>query len=184
MEDRLNRRALLRGGGMAAAAAAATVGTSVVTAGPAAADPLVPIYLPYGPERVYDSREDDGRIGRNQTRNVLAGFSFPEEFAFCFNVTLTGTVNSAGFLAVFPGDETWNGTSSINWDRQGQTIANNAFTWLSFEDGSVNVHCGTSTGGSTHFILDLIAIASIYDAGAVSATSLKAAKARARTARA
>ena len=60
---------------------AAAVGTSVVTAGPAAAAPLVPIYLPYGPERVYDSREEVGRIVRYETRNLLDGFAFPEDAA-------------------------------------------------------------------------------------------------------
>ena len=183
MEERLNRRALLKGGGVAVAAAAAAVGTSVVTAGPAAAEPLVPIYLPFGPERVYDSREEGGRIVRNETRNLLDGFAFPEEAAYCFNVTLTGTQGSRGFLSVFPGDESWGGSSSINWDRTNQTIANNAYTWLALDDGTVNVHCGTVVGGSTHFILDLVAILSIQDF-AVEPAALKAAQAaRARRAR-
>ena len=52
-----------------------------------------------------------------------------------------------------------------NWDRQGQTIGNNAYTFLSAEDGTINVRCGTSTGGGTHFILDLIAILFLADLG-------------------
>ena len=136
-----------------------------------------------GPERVYDSREEGGRIVRNETRNLLDGFAFPEEAAYCFNVTLTGTQGSRGFLSVFPGDESWGGSSSINWDRTNQTIANNAYTWLALDDGTVNVHCGTVVGGSTHFILDLVAILSIQDF-AVEPANLKAARAaRARPAR-
>ena len=49
--------------------------------------------------------------------------------------------------------------------RQGQTIGNNAYTFLSAEDGTINVRCGTSTGGGTHFILDLIAILFLADLG-------------------
>ena len=55
---------------------------------------------------------------------------------------------SWGFLSVFPGDESWGGSSSINWDRTNQTIANNAYTWLGLDDGTVNVHCGTVGGAA------------------------------------
>ena len=174
MGDQMDRRALLRGGSVAAVAVAAAAGTSVMTAGPAAAAPFVPVYLPLGPIRVYDSREVGGRISRNQTRNVLAGMATPETIAFCFNVTLTGTVTSSGYLAIFPGDEAWGGTSSINWDKPGQTIANNAFTWVSLDDGSINVLCGAAAGGSTHFILDLVAFSFVTDLGLVGAAELKA----------
>lgn len=173
MEERLDRRALLRGGSVAVAAAAATVGTSVMTAGPASAAPLAPIYIPVGPIRVYDSRTGGGRISRNQTRNVLAGFADPEDLAFCLNVTITQTVGASGFLSIFPGDETWGGASSINWDRPGQTVANNAYTWVGVDDGSINVRCGASTGGSTHFILDLIAVTFIADLGLLGPTQLR-----------
>ena len=64
MEESLNRRALLRGGSVAVVAVAATVGSSVVTAGPAGAAPLGPVYLPFGPMRLYDSREGGGRSDR------------------------------------------------------------------------------------------------------------------------
>lgn len=174
MGDQMDRRALLRGGSVAAAAVAAAAGTSVMTAGPAAAAPLVPVYLPLGPIRVYDSREVGGRISRNQTRNVHTGLADPEVLGLCFNVTITGTVTSSGYLAIFPGDGAWSGTSSINWDKPGQTIANNAFTWVSFVDGSINVLCGAAAGGSTHFILDLVASSFITDLGLVGAAELKA----------
>ena len=174
MGDQMDRRALLRGGSVAAVAVAAAAGTSVMTAGPAAADPLVPVYLPIGPVRLYDSREEGAPISRNQTRNVLAGMATPETIAFCFNVTLTGTVTSSGYLAIFPGDEAWSGTSSINWDKPGQTIANNALTLVSSVDGSINVRCGAAAGGSTHFILDLVAFSFVTDLGLVGAAELKA----------
>jgi hypothetical protein len=184
MGAELNRRALLRSGGLAAAATAAAVGTSVVTASPAAADPLIPIYIPIGPERLYDSRDEGGRIGPSQTRNLLDGVAFPEDLAYCFNVTLTSTLGTSGYLSVFPGDESWNGTSSINWDKQGQTIANNAYTWLAVEDGTINVRCGTSAGGGTHFILDLVAILMIADFGPEPLNLKTAGSARADRARA
>ena len=175
MGDQMDRRALLRGGSIAAAAAAAAAGTSVMTAGPAAADPLVPVYLPIGPVRLYDSREEGAPISRNQTRNLFAD-SAPSALlqGVCFNVTITGTVTSSGFLAIFPGDEAWGGTSSINWDKPGQTIANNALTLVSSVDGSINVRCGAAAGGSTHFILDLVAYLVLIDFGAVGAAGLKA----------
>ena len=71
-------------------------------------------------------------------------------------------------------------TSSINWDRQGQTIANNAFTWLSLVDGSINVRCGATTGGSTHFILDVTAILVLVDLAEFSLTGMKTARVASR----
>src|SRR5688572_30665724 len=176
MESELGRRSVLMGGGAAIAGTAAAVGASVLGATPAAADPIVPIYIPFGPERVYDSRDTSDRIVRNETRNLFAGVIDPEFFwALNFNVTITGTAGSFGFLSVFPGDEDWPGSSTINWFAPGQTIANTAFVWTALTDGSINVRCGGNTGTSTHFILDVTAASIPVDVGGAVPTALRAA---------
>jgi hypothetical protein len=171
VDSDLNRRSLLWGGGAAVAAAAAAVGTSVITAGPAAADPIVPLYIPVDPERLYDSREVGGPILSGQTRTLFAGGPPDPLFAACFNVTVVSTTGSSGFLSLFPGDIAWPGTSSINWFGPGQVLANNALTTLSTADGSIKVRCGATGGGGTHFILDLMALAVIADL-AITATAI------------
>ena len=64
---------------------------------------------------------------------------------------------AAGFLAVFPGDITWPGTSSVNWFGPNQNLSNNAFVFVP-DDGVITVRCG---GLRTHFVIDLIG-ASIF----------------------
>ena len=161
-EDSTARRKFLLKSG-ATAAAAATAATTIA-AQPAGAAPLSPIYLPVGPFRTYDSRKSDGKISAGQTR-TLTGGNQPGDLAHVFNLTVTKTTGS-GYLAVFPADETWGGTSSINWTGPNQTRANNAITGIR-SDGGINIYCGG--GGSAEFILDLMAVVTIVDLGALGA---------------
>jgi hypothetical protein len=175
MESELGRRSVLMGGGAAIVGTAAAVGASMISATPAAAEPIVPIYYPIGPERVYDSRTIGDNIIRNETRTLFAGEIDPSFYwALNFNLTIVGTVGSSGWLSLFPGDIAWPGSSTINWTGTGQTLANNAFAWTAVSDGSIKVRCGGNTGASTHFILDVTAALIPEDVGATAATAFRA----------
>ncbi|MFZ4668012.1 MAG: hypothetical protein ACOYML_01845 [Microthrixaceae bacterium] len=145
---------MLRRVGGATAALFAGGAASTLSTGTAAAQTASSVYLPVGPIRVYDSRDPFtfGRIFQGEVRTLGTGAG-ADEFAQCFNLTVTATAGS-GYLAVFPGDETYQGTSSINWSGPNQTIANNAYTKIGLSDGSINVYCGS---GNTHFVIDLVA---------------------------
>lgn len=167
----LDRRKLLTSGG---AAAAAAVGATALSASPAAAATFSPLYLPVGPIRVYDSREGLGRIYRNQERSLTPAAPDPDVIAECYNLTVTETAGAGGYIAVFPDDELWDGTSSINWFGPNQTLANNALTRLSQVNGGVAVRCGGTSGASTQFVLDLIAEIRLVDLDALNSSALLA----------
>jgi hypothetical protein len=169
-----SRRHLLTKAGAAAVAAA---GGTALLADPASGADLQVVYLPFGPERVYDSRLAGGRLSANQER-TLGGAAFPDEFAHMYNLTITDTRGAGGFLSLFPGDISWPGSSSINWFGPGQTLANNAYSWLSDDDQqSVRVRAGGPTGSSTHFVLDLAAILVVIDLGFSAAEARRGARA-------
>lgn len=173
------RRELLAGGGLATAAMLA--GGALVGASPAAAEDLSFAYVPVGPFRVYDTRDGDGRIFRNE-QWTLSGAAEPGELGHMYNLTVTETAGAAGYLSIFPGDIAWPGSSSINWFGPGQTLANNAYTLLGDPDGSINVLCGGPSGASTHFVLDLCAVLVLVDLDSV-ATTLRTASASQRSLR-
>jgi len=178
MGSDLGRRSVILGGGAAVAGAAAAVGASAIGPTPAGAAPFAPLYVAVGPVRVYDTRDGDGRIFKDQTRNLFAGELDPNfYFALGFNVTITGTASSSGFLSLYPGDFDWPGSSSLNWFGVGQTLANNALTNLAVSDGSINVRCGALSGGSTHFILDVIAAVIFVDLADFDLVSLQSSSA-------
>jgi hypothetical protein len=142
--------------GAAAGAAMLLGGESAAAATPY----LAPCYVPVDPVRVYDSRfSGQGILGSGVIRRLVGG-TLPQDIAQCFNLTVTQT-QGAGYLAVFAGDKTWGGTSSINWTGPNQTLANNALSPVAIADGAINVLCGQ--GGSTHFILDLVATITLLD---------------------
>ncbi len=154
---RPRRRDLILGGSALAAATAASIGV----ASPAGAvTPTVPVYMPFGPERIYDSRDGDGPLHSNEGR-ILGpeGGVDPSELAHTYNLTVTGT-QGTGFLAVFAADIQWPGNSSINWFGPNQIIANNVFT--AFDNtGAIVVLLGG--GGATDFVLDLVAMSVVTD---------------------
>ncbi len=142
---------------MTAAAGAAAVGL----AQPASATTTpVPVYTPITPIRVYDTRDGDGPLTSGFYTTLTPNSPPPAtELAYLYNLTVTGTV-STGYLAVFSSDVGWPGNSSINWFGTGQLLANNVFTGFA-TDGSINVLCGG--GGSTDFVLDLVAMSVVTD---------------------
>ena len=70
------------------------------------------------------------------------------------NITVTSTVGPFGYLTVVPGGASVAGPSTINWDREGATIAN------SFQVGvdasrQITVGCDGVAGVATEFIVDV-----------------------------
>jgi hypothetical protein len=168
----LHRRRFITRGGTVAAAVAGAVAATAIGASPAGAQSVsAPVFLPVGPFRVYDSRRDPrGRIRDGQTRRLVGGVE-PGDFAQLFNLTITGTTSS-GYLALFPGDAPYNGTSSVNWFGSNQTLCNNAYSGFDLADGGINIRCG---GGTTHFVLDLVGVLTVIDLSAVGAARVGAA---------
>jgi hypothetical protein len=155
----LPRRVLFAKG---AVAAAALTGAAVVNATPAAAAPLAPLLVPFGPQRLYDSRDSQlGPLLVGQER-LLAGQPIPNELAYLLNVTVTATTGS-GWINVFSADISWPGTSTVNWSGPGQEIANTAYTFLRPSDRGIVVRAGGAAGSSTHFVIDLTGMLSMFD---------------------
>jgi hypothetical protein len=165
------RDLLLKGGALAAAATAATA-AGVVGAGSASAvtGPFAPLYLPFGPQRVYDSRNGDGPLPSNFERTLTQDSAPPAtDLAYLFNLTVTGTTGT-GFLGMFSADIGWPGNSSINWFGPNQLLSNNVYTAFRPSDAGVTVICGG--GGSTDFVMDLCAILTNTDLSTI--TSIQA----------
>jgi hypothetical protein len=152
------RRAFLRRGGLVAGgaglAAALHTGTAEAQVSAQAIDFT---YLPVGPTRVYDSRQGGGPLYNGQERILYTGYEtlVPPPLAITVNLTVTQT-NEAGFLALFPGDISFPGTSSINWFGNNQDTANNAFVFIP-NDGTVVLRCGGTGGARTQILIDWIA---------------------------
>jgi hypothetical protein len=112
------------------------------------------------PCRVIDTRAVVGPLGgpaltADETRTfaVIDTCGIPSSAtSISVNVTIAAPA-SAGWLALFPGNSTWSGTTAVNFSA-GQTRANNAVVLLSTDGtGAVAVHNGSA--GSVHFILDV-----------------------------
>ena len=159
------RRSFLKAGA-ATAATTAAVGTSLVMGQQgASAEPFSPVYLPITPTRVYDSRQGPGRIAGGQTW-TFGGGPVDDEWAFCFNVTITDTVGS-GWLALYMAGAPWGGASTLGWSGPGQGASNNALTEVRPSDAGIEIRCGGV--GQTQFILDVVAVIAVIDLGAVMA---------------
>jgi len=129
--------------------------------------PLVPLAAPF---RIYDSRMGQGNpsgstqgtlnlgagarpINCTPTPNI-AGANLPATTsALLFNVTLANTVGGVGSVVVWANGATEPTTASITWTGNG-VVVGNAVT--SACDASQDVQIKTTTGSSTHVILDVI----------------------------
>jgi len=129
-----------------------------------------PLFVLSPPIRLYDSRTlhiggttRNGPLSGGENRPISIELGNDDQTielpvaavrAAIINLTITETVGS-GFLAVGdPGPSGSRTTSNINWSASDQTLANLAITTL-FE-GNLTVFAGG--GGSTNFIVDLIAL--------------------------
>ena len=120
-------------------------------------------FVPLRPTRVYDTRTNGaGAIAAGQTRSISvlgspvvvpAGAS-----AVAYNVTVTGTVSSFGYLSIYPADlasSAFDHGSAINWDRAGATLANASQVALA-PTGEVKVTCGGAATAATDVLLDVL----------------------------
>ena len=157
-EARRGRRSFLKSG---AAATSAAVGTTLLMGQqPAAAEQIVPLYLPVTPTRIYDSRNSLGPISAGQLRTLYKGPA-DYDYAYCLNVTITDTVGS-GWLALYEAGTPWSGASSIGWYTSGQGLSNNALTQIRASDSGIEIRCGGG-GGRTQFIIDIIGAITFMD---------------------
>jgi len=172
--DHGRRNFLLKGGAAVAGAALAATALDGGSASAIVTPVLTPVYAPAGPFRIFDSRTSTGRISTGQEW-LLTRTPDSSVVANCFNLTVTETFGK-GWLAVFPGDVAFGGTSSINWFGNGQDLANNAYTELEASNAGIRVRCGGG-GTSTHFVIDLVAVLVLVDLSLVSSMAAVAAAA-------
>lgn len=127
-------------------------------------------FFPLEPTRVYDSRlavpifgpvpaGGARRLSVRQGRDLATGAVtvanlVPNDAtAVAYNVTVDQTVG-AGFLTVAPGDSTGPKASSVNWNENGQSVANAGIVPVD-GDGAVLVFVGGPAGSSTDLIIDI-----------------------------
>lgn len=115
-------------------------------------------FFPMTPVRAYDSRDvgAGGPLGNGAPRTVnvtAGGLVPPEATAVAYTLTETGTVGR-GYLAVAPAGAPEPDVSSINWFTSNQTSANSSVVGI--VDGQVDVYAGSSTGGSSQFVIDVL----------------------------
>jgi len=107
---------------------------------------------------VYDSRVAGGKVRDGEERvvslaHVLNGTSEvvpPGAVAAALTATVTET-EGAGYIAVFPADEAWAGTSSVNWFGPDQNLATAV---ISKVDATVQVKVRGGVN-PTHVVIDV-----------------------------
>ena len=128
-------------------------------------------FHPISPVRVYDSRlplptPAPGKLltGTNRVVSVKDGRDINTgavtsadavpagATALAYNITITNTEASGGFLSVVPGDIATFSTSVINWFGPNQDLANGLIGKLD-ANRQIKVFCGGA--GNTHFIIDV-----------------------------
>ena len=126
---------------------------------------------PNGPVRVYDSRKDAarGKIGIGQTRQLSMAHELGGSDgngrqnvvpigarAIAYNLTITETETTFGYLQVVPAGQSNFGASSINWDKASTTIANGLIVGIS-ASREIVVRCDgvSATPAKTHFVIDV-----------------------------
>jgi len=77
--------------------------------------------------------------------------------AVSYNLTITGTVGSNGWVAVLPGTSTAVTASTINWYASGQILANGGIIALGTgaAERQITLVVGGLAGSSTNVILDI-----------------------------
>jgi hypothetical protein len=158
-EDTTTRRGWLRTVGAGVAGAA---GATVAAATPALAAGST--FFPITPYRSIDSRPGQP-IQRGQEVDIdlitdqFGNGRLPAEtLAVTYNLTVTQTAVN-GFLTMWPADQAFPGTSSINWWQSGFNLANGGTVALGPSPfsgpGSVALRCNGATGCRTHVLIDV-----------------------------
>ena len=122
------------------------------------------VYVPINPYRTMDTRIVGGDPlagGNAEYFTVLTDMDdvqrIPvEAVAVTYNLTVAQTVGS-GYIAIYPADIDWPGTSAINWSTSGVAIANGGTIALGdFQEtvGAVEILLNPP-GSSAHYILDI-----------------------------
>lgn len=124
------------------------------------------IYVPIAPRRVHDSRQGGTKIVANETRKLsianeitanggAANVVPPGATGIAYNLTITATESSFGYLTVVAGGGATSGPSSINWDRINATLANGLQGPLN-DSREISVFCGGDANAKTHFLVDVL----------------------------
>jgi hypothetical protein len=108
--------------------------------------------VPLAPtKRVLDTRVTGGKLNADEERVVtldgVPGFAR----GAVINLTVTET-EGAGFVAVFPANVGWPGTSSINWSAPDQNIANAVLTAVD-DTSRIRIRGGVNR---TQVVIDLV----------------------------
>ncbi|MFN8038410.1 MAG: hypothetical protein U0Q07_04275 [Acidimicrobiales bacterium] len=120
-------------------------------------------YSPIAPKRVYDSRAGNPPLGvtkgplSNGTRviNMLNGVTLPagvKPVGLLVNLAVVNT-SASGFLSLYQNGQPDPGTSSINWFRTNEIVANTTFTGI---DASGNAIAKVPANASTDFFIDVV----------------------------
>ena len=125
---------------------------------PAAAPVATQTFVPIAPGRVYDSRVTGGKVHDGEERVVSLAHVLNSTtevvpsgaIAAALTATVTET-EGAGYIAVFPADATWGGTSSLNWFGPDQNLATAVISKLD-ADRQVKVRGGVNP---THVVIDV-----------------------------
>ena len=120
-------------------------------------------YTPIAPKRVYDSRAGNPPLGvtkgplSNGTRvvNLLNGVVLPNNVKPVGLLVNLAVVNSSasGFLSLYQNGTPDPGTSSINWFRTNEIVANTTYTGV---DASGNAVAKVPANASTDFFIDVV----------------------------
>jgi hypothetical protein len=174
-DARLERRAFLTRGGLVAGGAALGAALTMSPVGAQEATVVDYTYVPVPPTRVYDSRGGLGALKNGVVRTLFTTLHTvdPPPLAITINLTVTLT-RQKGWIAAYPGDDTFSGTSSINWFGDFQDLANNAYIGVppagDPNEGELNFLCGGLPGAEAQFIVDLIGVTAPIDFSSASVT--------------
>lgn len=155
-------------GAGAGVAALGAVGGSALSAAPAAAGLAGPAAYNAITFRAVDTRISLGKASygqagdfsmlKNQNGVYVLNPNTPV-VAVAYNLTVTQTESNFGFLAMWPSDLGYPGTSAINWYAPNQTIANGGTvsvgSSLNTGPASVRIYCLGIPAAKTHFIIDV-----------------------------
>lgn len=108
-------------------------------------------FIPFsGPTpRVLDTRTTGGKLNASEERTIELGFAGVR--GAVLNLTVTETEGN-GFVAVFPANIPYAGTSSINWTGTGLNIANGVIT-ATGPNAAIKIRGGANR---THVVIDRI----------------------------